>query len=133
MKSFRKGHAIIVELIIVILFFSLSSVIIMRLFSAAHQLSEQSTASTKLLLAAQSWADQLMAEDDFTVFLAENGWSGDEDGFALEVDGGTLKATGFYEEQGLNGSLSSYEIAAFVNQREVFAFPVARYRGEDVP
>jgi len=131
MKSLRKGHAIIIELIIIILFFSLSSVVIVRLFAAAHQLSTQSTASTQLLLTAQSWADQLLSEDDFSIFLSENGWSDEENGLSLAVDGGTLKVTGLREEEGLNGKLTSCEISACLDEQEIFTLPVARYRPEE--
>ena len=131
MKPLRNGHAIMIELMIIILFFSLSSVVIVRLFATAHQLNRQSTISTKLLLTAQSWADQLMTEDDFSIYLAESGWAKEDDGLSLAVEGGILKVTGILEEDGSNGKLSSCELSAFVDESEVFVFPIARYRPEE--
>ncbi|HPF87711.1 MAG TPA: hypothetical protein PK537_06615 [Candidatus Limiplasma sp.] len=133
MKPLRSGHVVIVELIIVILFFSLSSVVIVRLFVAASQLSRQSTASTDLLLSCQNWADQLLAEDDYAAYLAANGWTADGDGLSLAVDGGTLKASAFAREEGSNGQLLSCELSACVDNEEVFALPVARYQTEGAP
>lgn len=133
MKPLRNSHAVMVELMIIILFFSLSSVVVVRLFAAAHQLNRQSTASTRLLLTAQSWADQLRGEDDFQAFLAENGWKNNEDGLSLAVEGGIVKVTNLHEEEGSNGRLSSCDIAAFMEEQEVFSLPIANYQPEGKP
>ena len=122
-----------IELMIIILFFSLSSVIIVQLFAAAHRLSVQSSGSTKLLLSAQSWADRMLTEDDVTAFLLENGWADGGNGLYLEADGGTLWVSRHVVEKGTGGKLMSCEITAYVQEKEVFTLPVARYSLEGEP
>ncbi len=133
MKQFRSSRAIMIELMIIVLFFSLSSVIIVRLFAAADQLSIHCTASAKLLQTGQSWADRLQAEEDIPGYLLANGWTQDENGLSLSVDGGILSVSGIKAEEGANGWLDSCELTAFTDQQEIFTLPIARYRSEAQP
>jgi hypothetical protein len=133
MKPLRNSRAVLMELMIIVLFFALSSVIIVRLFAAAHQTSSQSAESAKLLQAAQTWADRLRASDDFTAELRDNGWNPAEGGFMLAAGGGALSVTGLREEEGLRGSLSACELSASILGREIFVLPIARYMPEGEP
>ncbi|HPJ01644.1 MAG TPA: hypothetical protein PKU80_02255 [Candidatus Limiplasma sp.] len=133
MKPLRNGRMLMIELMIIILFFSLSSVTVVRLFAAASQLSRQSTVSTTLLQTAQSWADLLQAEDDFQAFLQKNGWDEEGDAMSLSVDGGLLKLTGLTIQNGTGGRLIACTLAAFVDEQEMFTLPIVRYAPEDLP
>lgn len=135
MKPLRNSRALMVELMIIIVFFSLSSVIIVQLFAAANHISRESSVSTSLLQSAQSWADRIQAEDDISAFLTGNGWTYQEDGyfFSLAADGGELRVSDIRETQGISGRLVACEVTAYIGEDSIFSLPVARYRGEGAP
>lgn len=63
MKSAGKTNTLLMELIIVILFFSLSAVITLQLFVTAHEQSTLSHDKTMALLRAQNVAEELRADE----------------------------------------------------------------------
>lgn len=63
MHSSRRGNILLLELLIVIAFFMLGSVILMRMFAAAHNLEQRSDALTRSAGRAASLADLLMTQD----------------------------------------------------------------------
>lgn len=107
MKTAGKKNPALVELILVILFFSLSSTVLVQLFVRAKDMSETSRAQTMGLVFAQDWIEQWKANPAHpeTVFLADEGWK-EEDSteggpcFSIEIDENMqtgLTEAGIYE------------------------------------
>lgn len=72
-NSFR---APLLELVIIIGFFAIVSVYLLRMFMAADSLQGRAVATTKALVRAESLAESIKARDDFTpeVFYYTKGW-----------------------------------------------------------
>lgn len=77
MKTAGKKNLALVELILVILFFALSSMILVQVFVKARAMSDTSRASTLGLVAAQDLIEQLKAapQEAERILTAEEGWS----------------------------------------------------------
>ena len=67
MKSAGKTNTLLMELIIVILFFSLSAVITLQLFVTAHEQSTLSHDKTMALLKAQNVVEEIQADESDTL------------------------------------------------------------------
>ncbi len=63
MRTTRKSSLFLMELIIAILFFSLSAAVCVRLFAASYLLGQQSTYRDVAMLQAQSMAELFRAAD----------------------------------------------------------------------
>lgn len=70
-----RRNILLIELIIVILFFSLSAVVTLQVFAKAHQRTAQSKLITQALIAAEDWAEQVCVSDDPAAYLGQNGWT----------------------------------------------------------
>ena len=81
----KSGSAVfLMELTLVILFFSLSTVVTLRLFVAAHQQERQSTLHSDALELAENTAELFRAQG-VSFFDAADGWNAaeQEDGSVL--------------------------------------------------
>lgn len=80
MKRKNRTNALVVELMIAVLFFMLSSVILARVFSYAHTLSTQAQLLSQALAEAQNTADRVYACDDFIETVKADGFAEGEPG-----------------------------------------------------
>ncbi len=76
MRTSGRKNPVLAELILVILFFSLSSTVLVRIFVKAGTISGFSRAETLGLVLAQDWTEQWKGkpENPYTVFAEEKGW-----------------------------------------------------------
>ena len=86
MKSGNRSNALLVELLIVVLFFMLSSTILLRVFSTAHQQNVRAGAITTALTEAQNVAEGLYAADDVEAELRKMGFELKENVWAREAE-----------------------------------------------
>lgn len=136
-----SGHVTLVELMLVTLFFALSSVVITRLFIASDGVRNASHAYTRAGVEAQDWADRLYAQTgegaDLRAFLLQNGWAQDADADALVLERGlyALVADGFEARDNGAGVLHACLITARRGGEALFALPVSRFvaHGEAPP
>ena len=87
MKMAEKRNPVLVELVLVILFFALSSVVLVQVFVKAHLLSEESQVQTLGLLAAEDLLEQWKeapAQPE-QLLSAENGWEEVETGGSVRT------------------------------------------------
>lgn len=132
MNKTRKPNAMLIELVIVILFFSISAGIILQLFVAAHDRSKQSTVDTCAVLMAEDLAECIAASTlPMDVFLAEDGWTragerhtktaaaSNERPLALTLDGLT--------EESAAGTLDVLTLSIADGERTVVTMPINRY------
>lgn len=131
MKSRNHSNALLIELLIVVLFFALSGTVLLQVFTASSAQSQRAAVINEALVAAQNVAEQLCAvgteEDRAVEALAamgfqqngDSGWEQDRDGYCLRV---TLDM-----EKRDAGQMLLARIEASKGAEILFAFPAARY------
>ena len=126
-RRFRNGP-VLMELIIVILFFALSASVILQVFAAGYGQSGRTRRLDGALVAAQDWAEQLSATDDMEQLLLDGGWQVQEDG-TLRLNGpqGVTLTAVLSEQKCETGMLYRARIVALDGEEEAFALPVANY------
>ena len=127
MRNANRSNALLVELLIVVLFFMLSSTVLLQVFSTARN---QSTLSEKLISAsnaAQSAADRLYAAKDAEMLLSEMGWTLEEDLWRLPGDAFDLTVSISREQQPF-GELLRYQVRAVSGGQTLVELPGARYQ-----
>ncbi len=130
MKTGNRSNALLVELLIVVMFFMLASTVLLQVFSTAHNQISRAGIRTRALNEAQNVADRLYAartQEDEGAVLAHLGYSSDESGTqALEKDGYTL--TVHFDSQAREaGNMRLYTVEAYQADELLFTLPVARY------
>ncbi len=130
MKTGNRSNALLVELLIVVMFFMLASTVLLQVFSTAHNQISRAGIRTRALNEAQNVADRLYAartQEDEGAVLAHLGFSSDESGAqALEKDGYTL--TVHFDLQAREaGNMRLYTVEAYQTDELLFTLPVARY------
>ena len=127
MKSANRSNALLVELLIVVLFFMLSATVLLQVFSTARS---QSALAGKLIQAsnaAQDTADRLYGAQDAESMLAEMGWTQENDLWRLPGDDFNLTVS-FTREQQPSGELVRYQVQAVSGGQTLVDLPGARYQ-----
>lgn len=126
MKDTHRSNTLLLELLIVILFFMLALTTIVEIFANARIQSRRATARTEAITMVQNLADEVyLAEDPKQVFSAyglaeENGkWSYDEGHFVLTVEQN--------DEQYEAGNLRRMTYSVTYLGEELFSVPCDRY------
>jgi hypothetical protein len=126
-KSANRSNALLVELLIVVLFFMLSATVLLQVFSTARS---QSSLAGKLILAsnaAQDVSDRLYGAKDAESALKEMGWT-QENGL-WRLPGGDYDLTvSFTREQQPFGELLRYQVRAVSGEDTLIDLPGARYQ-----
>ena len=126
-RRFRNGP-VLMELIIVILFFALSASVILQVFAAGYGQSGRTRRLDGALVTAQDWAERLSATDDMEQLLLDGGWQVQADGtLRLDVQQGVTLTAALSEERGDAGTLYRARIVAADGDEEAFTLPVANY------
>ena len=130
MKTGNRSNALLVELLIVVMFFMLASTVLLQVFSTAHNQISRAGTRTRALNEAQNVADRLYTAktpEDEDAALASLGFSSDESGAqALEKDGYTLTVR-FDSQAREAGDMRLYTVEAYQTDELLFTLPVARY------
>lgn len=138
MRSGRHANTLLVELLIVIFFFMIGSVIIMQVFEKSFSLSREAGTGTRALAEAQSIADELYAGDSMEETLLRLGFepageakdeSEADKVWTLVQDDYLMQVTCTSEETAA-GTLDRASICATVDGEELFTIPCVRYRGD---
>ncbi|HPS82273.1 MAG TPA: hypothetical protein PLP25_10510 [Candidatus Limiplasma sp.] len=121
----EKGNILLVELLIVILFFTLSQVIVLQAFVKAQQLNREAGITNLALLRAEDTAETLAVSDNAEESLGFTATDGlfqaeSEDGYRI-----TAEITHFTQTTGV---LTTVTVKAFRDMTELFALPAVRYR-----
>ena len=127
MKSGNRSNALLVELLIVVMFFMLSSTVLLQVFSTARNQSTLSGRMTQALNAAQSLADQLYAAADPESALTEMGCTQEDGLWRLPGDDFDLTVAVSLEAQPF-GELRRYRVQAVSNGQTLVDLPAARYQ-----
>ncbi len=89
MQHSSKGNVLLMELIVVVLFFSLIAVTITQVFVGAYFKSHSNASKQRAWIVASDWAELLSGEETPAEFLEQSGFTRETDGaFAqLSPDG----------------------------------------------
>lgn len=126
MRRHNRSNALLVELLIVIMFFMLSATILLRVFAASRLQSDKAGLLGEALTRAQNVAEQLYAAEDGEKALSEMAFVPFGDGWTLEADGYTLSVMPT-SEQTAAGQLLNYAVQAVSGEETLFTLPVSRY------
>ena len=122
-----KANLVLLELLIVLLFFALSATVMLRLFAGAYSASRESRQKSDLLLAAQDWAERLYACEEPAALLQEGGFCEADGLWTLDGAEGRLCVRLSEAESGA-GRLRDIRLSALNPAGEaVLTLPVCRY------
>ena len=132
MNSTRKPNAMLIELVIVILFFALSASIILQLFVAASNRSVQSATDSSALIYAEDFIEQFSVSTlDADAFLREGGFESVTEGeYARELEAANgrpirMVASGD-KEIAATGELDDLSLQVYDGGRVIVHRPVNR-------
>jgi len=127
MKSANRSNALLVELLIVALFFMLASPVLLDLYSTARNQSVLSGNMTSALNQVQNVADRLFVEEDTEAALQDMGFERQENGWAKKTGYGSIVVTA-QEESTPAGILLKAQVSAQQEDQLLFTLPVTRYQ-----
>ena len=132
MVKHNRQNTLLMEILIVVLFFALCSTVILNVFVGAHNQSARAGAQADALIAAQSLADRLYAADERKDALRQSGFAEDEDGaWHLHCGAYDLLVT-LGEEACPAGTMETAQVTALRQEKTLFSLPSARYVPEEV-
>ena len=130
MKAGNRSNALLVELLIVVMFFMLAATMLLQVFSKAYNLAENAEIKTRALNEAQNVADQMYhasSEAQIIEALQDMGFDFDAaSGAYLEKDGYRLLVYRQTEERDA-GIMHLNQVQAYQDDTLLFTLPVARY------
>lgn len=130
MKSGSRSNALLVELLIVVMFFMLSSTVLLQVFATSRNQSARAGWLNAALNVAQNTADRLYAAEDAEdaeAVLRDMGFEADGDVWRLSADGFDLTVSS-QEAQEEAGVMRRHQVKATHDAEVLLELPVARYR-----
>ena len=126
MKTGNRSNALLVELLIVVLFFMLAATVLLQVFSGASDQGSQAGRGIHALNAAQNAAERLYAAGEPEACLREMGFT--EDGGVWTRDDGEfiLEAVTEKQERGA-GIWHAQEVRVNVAGERLLTLPCSRY------
>lgn len=131
MREGGRANALLVELLLVILFFMLGATTLVELFANAKHRTIQARATNTAIMEAQNIADDLYGADDPDAVLKALGFSEADGVWTLEEDEFTLKVTQ-EEEAAEAGVLRTFTVSATGDGADLFSLPSTRYVPKEV-
>lgn len=130
----RPNHkALLAELLVAVLFFTLCQVVILQVFTKAEQINRNAQIRNHALMQAENAAETLAVSDDAEQALLALGFAGDGGNYTLiDLEGYRLQAEISYVMQPA-GNFTSVELKAYQQEKELFTLPVVCYRGVSAP
>ena len=126
MKSGNRSNALLVELLIVVMFFMLSATVLLQVFSTTRSQSNRAGMLIEALNESQNVADRLYGAQDAEAALLEMGFISQSGEWRLEKNGYTITVTAS-EKSAPNGVMNRFEVRAVQNDEALLTLPVARY------
>ncbi len=130
-KNLDSANTLLMELLVVILFFMLCMTTIVEVFGAARLKSVHATATGNAMLRAENLAERLYAGQAPDEFLTADGFRLQEDSWILEEKNYTLTAAVSETAAGA-GMMRRIVLTATRGEETLFELPVSRYVPEEV-
>lgn len=138
MNTGKRSNVLLVELLIVIFFFMIGSVILMQVFEKTYTQSRKAEAGTNALALGQSYADRLYQAEEEESTLEELGFTEAETdadtGYAFfwtREDGDITYSYGFDRIGADGGVIRKGTLSAAYKGEELFTLPCTKYLGGD--
>ena len=125
MRSRPKSSALLMELLIVILFFMIASMILIRVFAAVRLQSEKAEMITDSLSEAQNVADRLYVSEEPEILLESLGFSS-QDGVWVRDSGKYRMEALIAEERDEAGIFRRQEVRVTSEDEMLFSLPCSR-------
>ena len=126
MKDTHRSNTLLLELLIVILFFMLALTTIVEIFANARTQSRHATARTEAVTIVQNLADEVYLSDDPEKVMTAYGMTGKNGQWTYEADNFTLTAEQT-DEQKESGILRRMTFSVVSMGEELFSMPCDRY------
>ena len=122
----RRSNALLVELMIVIMFFMLASTFLMEVFAKSHELSEKAEAIAEAVMDVQNVADSLYVAGEPEDVLLSMGFEKTQDGYLLVKEDYEMRVTDKSEDVS-TGTMYYREVQALRNSEALITLPVTRF------
>ena len=126
MREGHRANALLVELLLVILFFMLGSTTLVQIFADAKHKSMQARAMNVAIMEAENISDDLYGADDPDKVLQNLGSVKENDSWILTEKEYTLTITQ-KDEETENGVLRIFTIDGKGDGKDLFSLPSTRY------
>ena len=124
-------NTLLVEIMIAVLFFALSSTVVLETFVVTRNQSRLADVYNVALMEAQNIADKLYASDEVEQTLAENGFTQEGDVWTYVEEIYNLRVT-VAEEETDAGVLLKAEVSAVHQDEAILTLPCSRYIPREV-
>lgn len=128
-KRSRTG-AVLTELIVVVLIFTLCAAVLIQLFTASVGLSRKAGAQSEALNAAGNAMELLCCGGSPEEALQKLGFTGENGAYTLVTEAYTLRAA-YHEEPREKGTMLLYEVEAVRGEESLFTLSGKTYRGQE--
>ena len=126
MKHTSQLHSLLVEIMVVVLFFSLCCTVILEVFAAAWNQNRTAEDYNAAMLEGQNLADRLYVSEDEEALLSEEGFALENGAWSKKADRVTYTVT-LSDEPGAAGSLQKAEIIAANDSKTLLTLQVDRF------
>lgn len=131
MREGHRANALLVELLLVILFFMLGSTTLVEIFADAKHKSLQARAMNFAIMESENISDDLYGADDPDKVLQDLGFTKENDSWILTQKEYTLTVTQ-QDEETENGVLRKFTIDGKGDGKDLFSLPSTRYIPKEV-
>ena len=119
-------NALLTEITIVILFFALSSIVLLKLFANVYETAKSAEIQTQATVFVQELSEKMKASEDFKKTLSENGFSAGENTFLYEGEAFDVSAE-INREMGQAGYIETCILVSTDGETELLNVKVAKY------
>ena len=126
MKSGSRGNALLVELLFVVMFFMLTTTVLLEVFAKASNLSSRSELLTVSMVRAQNTADQLYAAEDPEAYLSAQGFEKNAEVWSLAENNYVLHVT-ITPESDETGVFRRQEVRVTAGDEVLYSLPCPRW------
>ena len=127
MKSANRSNGLLVELLIVVMFFMLSATVLLQVFTTARTQSEKAGRLNRAMNAAQNVADQLYTGSDAVQTLKDLAFADQGGQWLLSGDDYDL-VVAIEDDEMEFGVLHRFDVSAVKDGETLLTLPAARYR-----
>ena len=129
----EKGNTLLMELVIVILFFALSQGIVLKAFVRAQQINHAAEITNLALMRAEDTAETLAVSSNAESALRSLGYTAVDGQYRADSDDGyriTADITHFSQPAGI---ITTVELSAYRDTAKLFSLPAVRYQEASAP
>ena len=126
MKTGNRSNALLVELLIVVMFFMLAATVLLQVFSAAHTQTQKAGMEIRALNEAQNIADRLYAAQKVEAELTGLGFSREGEIWALDGEEYRIEVTSNWEERE-QGRMRVQQVRVSAAGETMLTLPCSRY------